>query len=125
MQNVRMKTFRGAAPRLWHRWSERSFFKAALTGGFALVLSLACESRTATPSPDPAEPSSASPPVGAETRPALPVTRVEVTRSGFQPSRVDLGSARSLVTVNLPVTLTEEGTFQCGMGMHRGKVVAR
>jgi len=29
------------------------------------------------------------------------------------------------VAIELPATLTEEVTFQCGMGMHRGKVVAR
>jgi plastocyanin domain-containing protein len=29
------------------------------------------------------------------------------------------------VAIELPATLTEEVTFQCGMGMHRGKAVAR
>ncbi len=152
MRKVWITRFHGGAPEAWHRPSGRLPFRAALTACLAMALNLACESRASAPSTRPAEPPTASP---TEHLPDLPATRVEVGRNGFQPSRVALGTARSLifrrttddtcatsvgfpalgiqrplplntdVTIELPATLTEEVIFQCGMGMHRGKVVAR
>ena len=151
MRKVWMTRFHRGAHGSWRRLSGL-LFRAALTACLALVLNLACESRASAPSTRPAEPPSARP---TEHLPDLPATRVELGRSGFQPSRVVLGAARSLVfrrttddtcatsvafpalgiqkplllntdvAIELPATLTEEVTFQCGMGMHRGKVVAR
>ena len=89
-----------------------------------------------------------------ESYTALPA-RVEVTSAGFEPSRVDLGAERVLVfrrtsdttcaksvvfpdlgierplplnadvSVSLPASARGELTFQCGMAMYKGKVVAR
>lgn len=87
--------------------------------------------------------------------PAPLLGRVEVTSAGFQPSRIDVGSDRSIVfrrttdktcatavvfpalriernlplnadvTIALPPGAKGELAFQCGMGMDRGKVVVR
>ncbi len=87
--------------------------------------------------------------------PPVPDERVEVTSAGFKPARIDLGSTRRLVfrrvsdntcatevvfpslgiqkplpldtdvDLELPASASGELTFQCGMGMHRGQVVAR
>lgn len=91
----------------------------------------------------------------APPSPAAALGRVEVTSAGFQPSRLDLGSERSIVfrrttdstcatsvvfpglgiekplplntdvAIDLPPGTKGELAFQCGMGMDRGKVVVR
>jgi plastocyanin domain-containing protein len=91
----------------------------------------------------------------APTSPAAALGRVEVTSAGFQPSRIDVGSDRSLVfrrttdktcatsvvfpglgiektlplntdvAIELPPGTRGELAFQCGMGMDRGKVIVR
>ncbi len=91
----------------------------------------------------------------AAPSPAAVLGRVEVTSAGFEPSRIDVGSNRSIVfrrttdetcatsvvfpglgvekalplntdvAIDLPPGARGELAFQCGMGMDRGKVIAR
>jgi hypothetical protein len=116
---------------------------------FVLVLA-ACESKA----PPPSAAAPAAEHAAPQALPAGPA-RVEVAAAGFQPSRVELGDDHRIVfrrtsdatcatavafpdlgvekqlplnadvTVELPPTAKGELTFQCGMGMYRGKVVAR
>jgi hypothetical protein len=127
---------------------------AVVLASSALSLFLpACEGGTATSEragPASAEPP-ASGSIGSI--PAEPA-RVEVTAHGFEPARVSLNFGRQLVfrrtsdktcatavvfpelgiekqlplnadvTVDVPATAHGEIAFQCGMGMHKSKVVA-
>jgi hypothetical protein len=116
-----------------------------------------CESRgDPSPSSRPPDPAGMAPIApGPPPTPAAALGRVEVTSAGFQPSRIDVGSDRSIVfrrttdktcatsvvfpglgiektlplstdvAIDLPPGTKGELAFQCGMGMDRGKVVVR
>ncbi len=140
---------------LAHR-NNVSITRLAWQIGLAAATVLGCEQKTAAPtaarSSDPFVPASATSVV--ETG-AMGPARVEVTAAGFQPARLTLNRAGSLVfrrttdntcatavvfpslgiekplplNIDVPVQLppgsTGELSFQCGMGMYRGTVIAR
>ena len=116
-----------------------------------------CESGTDSKvSARPADPAGIAAPVSAAPlSAAAALARVEVTSAGFQPSRLEVGSGRSIVfhrttdktcatsvvfsglgiektlplntdvVIDLPSGTRGELAFQCGMGMDRGKVIVR
>ena len=109
---------------------------------------LACESKTDSESREPA-----SAPVSSNLAAFAGPARVEVTKDGFQPNRVVVGSDRKItfrrtsdatyatavvfpevgiekqsplnsdVVIELPASAPRELSFQCGMGMYKSKVV--
>jgi hypothetical protein len=120
---------------------------AALPFVFALV---GCESKA----PPPSAAALTAERADGRAVPRAPL-RVEVAADGFQPSRVEVGNDHQVVfrrtsdatcatavafpdlgiekklplntdvMIELPPTAKGELAFQCGMGMYRGKVVAR
>lgn len=129
------------------RSSSRLAAGVAIAGALSFASTLACEEKApfdvAVPKP------------AAEASPGVQPARVEVGSDGFRPARIALGTNRTLVfrrttdatcatevvfptleiekplplntdvTIELPAALDREVTFQCGMGMLRGKVVAQ
>jgi hypothetical protein len=129
----------------------RRIRSAFCVGALPVVITLAgCESKASPPSAAAPAATLANP----QASPAA-TARVEVAAEGFQPSRVEIGDDRRVVfrrtsdatcatavafpdlgvqkelplntdvVVELPPNAKGELTFQCGMGMYRGKVVAR
>jgi plastocyanin domain-containing protein len=124
--------------------------KLAMTCLTLVANATGCERQTAAPTPAASATASSSMPAAG-----LQPVRVEVSSSGFQPARAVLGACRTLVfrrttestcatsvvfpalgidkslplntdvSLELPVTLKDDVSFQCGMGMLRGKVVVR
>jgi plastocyanin domain-containing protein len=132
----------------------RLWAASALASGLGLFAAVGCESKAPTQvAPEPTQISLPAPASGRA--PAAPVHRVEVDDAGFRPARVSLGATRTLVfrrttdstcatavvfpalgiekalllnkdvAIELPATLKDEVTFQCGMGMFKGMVLAR
>ena len=119
-----------------------------------MAATLGCESKV-TPSDSPASSKGAAAAQAAEPLAGAEPVRVEVDSNGFRPTRAVLGASRTLVfrrttdgtcatsvvfpafgidkplplntdvSVKLPAALNDDVTFQCGMGMFRGKAVAR
>ena len=133
------------------RLRRRHAVAVALASGLALIAGVGCESKAPTRSLPHSEAATAA----AQSSIAVGEQRVEVSESGFQPARVNLGASRRIVfrrttegtcatavvfpslgtekplplntdvIVDLPAMLTDEVAFQCGMGMLKGMLVAR
>jgi len=146
-----MRHHENVSPTSTHIPTRRGFPAIFFAGTVLFIVALAgCESK-GPPSSGGAPVVDVAKPRGLAAGPA----RVEVAAEGFQPSRVEIGDDHRIVfrrtsdatcatavafpdlgvekqlplnadvTIELPPNAKGELTFQCGMGMYRGKVVAR